>query len=216
MSRTRLLLAAACLSLGSPVLADVVDSAANGFTLKTTLTIQASPADVYRRLLRVGDWWDSAHTYSGDSHNLTIEEKAGGCFCEKTAGQSAVKHMEVVRFDPGKTLVMTGGLGPLQSMGVAAAMTIQISAVEGGTKMEVTYAVGGYFAGGLNTLAVPVDSVFKGQFVRLKNSFELAKPGERPAAAGSHGSTRSGRTAGVSASTTRPATAGKRPRRSWS
>ena len=63
---------------------DVVDSSANGFTLKTTLLISAAPDEVYRLLVHnVGDWWDSAHTYSGDARNLTIDAKPMGCFCEK-------------------------------------------------------------------------------------------------------------------------------------
>jgi len=73
------------------VSAEVIDSASSGFTVKTTLTIGASPDDVYRRLIRnVGDWWDPAHTYSGNSHNLSIEEKPMGCFCEKLPNQGGV------------------------------------------------------------------------------------------------------------------------------
>jgi len=36
---------------------EVADSSANGFTLKARLVIQAAPAEVYRRLIRVADWW---------------------------------------------------------------------------------------------------------------------------------------------------------------
>lgn len=157
--------------------AEVVDSSSNGFTVKTTLAIQATPADVYRRLVHnVGDWWDSEHTYSGNSHNLSIDEKPMGCFCEKLANRGGVRHMEVVRFDPGKTLVMTGGLGPLQSMAASANMTIQLSPAAGATKLEMTFAVTGYAPGGMNTLAAPVDSVLQQQFTRLKNYVEHGDP----------------------------------------
>ena len=163
------------------VWAEVVDSGANGFTVKTTLNIQAAPEDVYRRLIHnVGDWWDSAHTFSHDAHNLSIDEKAPGCFCEKLANGGGVRHMEVVYIDPGKALVMSGGLGPLQSMATAGSLTIQLSAANGGTKLEGTYAVTGYLAGGMNALAAPVDSVIAQQFTRLKNYVEKGKaaPGE--------------------------------------
>ena len=107
---------------------EVLDSSAGGFTVKSTIPIQASPDAVYRALVHdIGQWWDPEHTFSGDSHNLSIEEKPMGCFCEKLPNQGGVRHMEVVRFAPGKTLVMTGALGPLQTMAVAANMTIQIS-----------------------------------------------------------------------------------------
>src|SRR5260370_41131151 len=96
---------------------DVVDSASNGFTVKATLQIQAAPKDVYRQLIHnVGDWWNSAHTYSGDAHNLTIEEKAMGCFCEKLPNEGSVRHMQVVSLMPGKSLGMTEDLGPLHNI----------------------------------------------------------------------------------------------------
>jgi uncharacterized protein YndB with AHSA1/START domain len=158
-----------------------VDSAAGGFTVKSTVAIQAAPDAVYRALVHdVGQWWDAAHTFSGDSHNLSIEEKAMGCFCEKLPNQGGVRHMEVVRFVTGKTLVMTGALGPLQSMAVAANMTIQISAAEGGSKLEATYAVTGYAPGGLNALAGAVDGVLNGQFTRLKSFIEGGDQAPKP------------------------------------
>jgi len=55
--------------------AEVADASVNGFTIKATLSIQASPDDVYRRIVRnVGDWWDPSHTFSGNSRNLTIKK----------------------------------------------------------------------------------------------------------------------------------------------
>lgn len=153
--------------------AAVTDSSPGGFTSKLTLPIQAAPDQVYRALVRnVGDWWDSAHTFSGDAHNLSIEEKPMGCFCEKFPGAGGARHMQVVNFSPGKKLVMLGGLGPLQSLAATGSLTILLAPDENGTKIDVTYAVGGYFAGGLNTLAAPVDGVLTQQFNRLKNYVE--------------------------------------------
>ena len=80
--------------------------------------------------------------------------------------------MEVVYADPNKTLVLTGGLGPLQSMAVTGSMTIQLAAAGEGTKLAVVYAVTGYMPAGLNTLAPPVDSVLTQQFTRLKSLIE--------------------------------------------
>jgi hypothetical protein len=156
---------------------DVVDSAGNGFTIKATVQIQAAPKDVYRQLIHnVGDWWNSAHTYSGDAHNLTIEEKPMGCFCEKLPNDGSVRHMEVVSLFPGKALGMTGALGPLQNIAATGNMRVQLSASEGGTKLEVTYAVTGYLPAGLNTWAAPVNSVLTEQFTRLKNYVEHGNP----------------------------------------
>src|SRR5271170_2727003 len=124
-----------------PVAADVADSAPNGFTSKITLQIQAAPETVYAQLIQVGRWWDSAHTLSGDSKNLSIEEKPGGCFCEKLPNGGAARHLEMAMFSPGKSLVMTGGLGPLLALGATGALSIQLTAAEGGTKLQATYVV---------------------------------------------------------------------------
>jgi hypothetical protein len=152
--------------------ADVVDSSAAGFTVKETINVQAPPQEVYARIFRVGDWWSSAHAFSHDARNLSIEEKAGGCFCEKLPGGGGVKHMEVVNLTPAKTIILHGALGPLQSIAATGSMQIQLSAADGGTKVEVTYAVAGYLAAGLNTWAAPVDGVLKEQFMRLKSLME--------------------------------------------
>ena len=156
--------------------ADVVDSSAGGFVVKETITIQAAPQEVYKRIFRVGEWWSPQHTFSGDAHNLSIEERAGGCFCEKLPTGGSVKHLEVVYQAPGKAVVMHGTLGPLQTMAATGAMEIQLTAMDGGTKLEVSYAVAGYRAAGMNTLAPVVDSVLKEQFTRLKNFTEKGDP----------------------------------------
>jgi len=176
MIRTIVLAIVTCIAGAGLAGAEVIDSSAGGFTVKTTLSIQASPDEVYRRLIHIGDWWDSEHTFSGDAHNLSIEEKAGGCFCEKLPNGGSVRHLEVLFLEPGKTLRMGGGLGPLQGIAASGSMTIKLSPAGAGTKLETTYAVAGYLPSGMNTLAAPVDSVLTSQFTRLKNCVERGDP----------------------------------------
>ena len=160
--------------------AEVADSSANGFTVKITLAIHAAPDEVYRKLIHnVGDWWNPDHTFSRDSHNLTIEEKPMGCFCEKLPNGGGVRHMQVVFLAPGKTLGMIGALGPLQSLAATGSMRSQLSAAEGGKKLEVVYAVTGYLPAGMITWAAPVNSVITEQFTRLKNYVETGEPAAR-------------------------------------
>jgi uncharacterized protein YndB with AHSA1/START domain len=169
--------AAALLLAPNWMAAEVADSSANGFTVKATLHVQAPPDEVYRKFVHnVGDWWDSDHTFSGSSHNLMIEEKPAGCFCEKLPGGGGVRHMEVAYLAPGKQLVLTGALGPLQSLAATGSMTIKFSASDGGTRLEVAYTVAGYLPAGMNTWASPVDDVLKIQFTRLKNFAEHGDP----------------------------------------
>ena len=145
--------------------------------MRITLSIHGTPDDVYRRLVHnVGEWWNPAHTFSGDAHALTIDNRAPGCFCERLPNLGTARHMEVVRASPGEKLVMLGALGPLQPMAVTGAMTIDLSPDAGSTKLVLTYAVGGYFPAGLSTWAAPVDSVLTEQLTRLKNYAEHGDP----------------------------------------
>ncbi len=177
MTNAAVLAAMAFAFLPGASMAEVADSSAGGFTVKITVQIQAVPDDVYRKLVRnVGDWWNSAHTYSQNAHNLSIEDKPAGCFCEKLPNQGGVRHMEVLTVMPGKMLVLAGALGPLQSLAVTGSMTFKFAAAEGGTKLELTYAVAGYLPAGMNTWAAPVDSMLREQVTRLKNYVEGGDP----------------------------------------
>jgi len=163
--------------LAQIAVAEVADSATNGFTVKIATRIHASSAEVYSCLVHnVGDWWNSAHSFSGDAHNLSIDDRPMGCFCEKLAGGGGVRHMEVVFAAPGKVLRMAGGLGPLQGIATAGTMTFALTPAEGETKLELTYAVVGYSAQGMNTWAAPVDMVLTEQVMRLKNYIETGDP----------------------------------------
>jgi hypothetical protein len=151
----------------------VLDSSASGFTVRTTLTINAASTEVYQRLIHnIGEWWNPAHTFSQDAHNLRIEDHPGGCLCEKLPNDGFVRHFELINLAPNKRVVFSGALGPLQSLAATGTMQIQLSAVEGGTKFEVTYTVAGYTANGMNSWAAPVDAVTGEQFTRLKRYVE--------------------------------------------
>ena len=173
------------LLMPGPVPAAVADSSANGFTVRFTLNIMAPPDDVYRKFVHnIGDWWESSHTFSGNAHNLSIDDKPGGCWCEKLSSPGGMhlverygaQHMRVIYAFPGQRLVLSGGLGPLETMAVTGTMTIAFSAADQGTKVDVTYALAGYAPGGMNTLAAPVDGVITTQFTRLKNYVEHGDP----------------------------------------
>ena len=157
---------------------DVLESTPSGFTLKTTVTVAAWRHGVYNTLVTsVGRWWDKEHTYSGDAKNLSINAVPGGCFCEALPPPGGgVQHAMVVLAIPGKTLRMVGGLGPLQESGLAGALTFEFADRGAGTDVTMTYSVGGYRQGGLESLAPLVDSVLGAQLARLKNFAEKGVP----------------------------------------
>ena len=152
--------------------ADVIDRAPTGFTTRTVVTIAAAPDRVYQSLLGIADWWNPEHTYSGKSANLRLDAKPGGCFCETLPNGGGIEHAVVVYVDPGRVLRLRGALGPLQQLGVAGSLTWTLEAAGTGTTATVTYAVGGYAAGGLDGLATIVDEVIADQLRRLKSAIE--------------------------------------------
>lgn len=157
-----------------------MDSSATGFTVRTTLNIQAAPGDVYRRLVHnIGDWWNPAHTFSGDAHNLSIEEKAMGCFCEKLPGWRRGPPPRG-RLRGARQATRALRRSRLQGIAATGSMILQFSGAEAGSKLDMTYAVTGYLPAGLNTWAAPVDTVLKEQFTRLKNYIEHGNPAPKP------------------------------------
>ena len=156
--------------------ADVVDVSAAGFTLRTAIEVQAPAARVFDTIVNVGGWWDGEHTYSGDAKNLSIEARAGGCFCERLSDGGSISHMTVVYAAPGRTLRLAGGLGPLQELAVTGVMTWALSDTPAGTRIEMTYAVGGYApgTGRLQQLAPLVNGVIDAQVQRLRAALAQA------------------------------------------
>lgn len=56
--------------------AEVKDSAAHGFTVRSAVDVEASPGTVWAKLIHdVGRWWDSNHTFSLDAANLSIDAR---------------------------------------------------------------------------------------------------------------------------------------------
>jgi uncharacterized protein YndB with AHSA1/START domain len=168
------LIAAAVLTLIPAVTrAEVVDRGPNGFTVNTVVTIASSPDRAFLALTEdIGEWWDPMHTWSGDAGNLWLTPNPGGCFCETLANSGGVAHAIVNHVVPGELLRMTGALGPLQEHAVIGTLTWQFAPAGQGTTATVTYRVAGYFPGGLDKLAVPVDEVVGGQLKRLKAYLE--------------------------------------------
>jgi uncharacterized protein YndB with AHSA1/START domain len=158
----------------------VADSSDLGFTVNLQVTVPAPPDKAYQALVNsIGRWWNSEHSFSGDAKNMYIENRAGGCFCEKLQGGGSVQHMRVVFADPGKTLRLTGGLGPLQTMAVSGSMSWNFAAGEKGTLVTMNYAVGGYLPGGLGALSGPVNEVLSEQMTRYKAFVDAGQSGAK-------------------------------------
>lgn len=154
--------------------AGVDDAGATGFAISESADIAASPDQVYQALIQPSRWWSPDHTYSQDAANLTLDAKAGGCWCESLPGGGSVQHMVVVNAMPGKLIRLRGALGPLQSMAVEGAMTFALKGDGGLTHLTASYAVGGYSKTGFTEIAVTVDRVFGEQIERLQRFIEAS------------------------------------------
>lgn len=170
MAGTALLLA----TTGSPAAVRQVGPA--GFTVRHEAVLTAPPAKVYEALLAVGTWWNPQHSYSKDSRNLSIDPRPGGCFCERLKDGGGVEHLRVVFAQPGAFLRMTGGLGPLQGSGVSGSLTVAVKAAEAGTKLELTYDVGGHLEMGFEKMAPMVDGMLQDQVERLRSLVDTGSP----------------------------------------
>lgn len=169
-------------SVSMPARAEIVSAGPAGFNLRMVADVPNPVPVVWASLADIGKWWDPEHTYSGDSRNLTLEPFVRGCFCEKLSLYAGIEHATVIYAQPAKTLRLSGALGPLQEFGVSGVMTWNIEPAGGGSRITLTYNVGGYADRPLADWAPIVDEVLSGQLKRLvryitQGNPEAPKPG---------------------------------------
>lgn len=141
-----------------------------GFIVENQISTDKTPTKVWLALTRnVDSWWPKDHTWWEGV--LSIEAKAGGCFCEVSETKSA-EHMRISFVEPNKLLRMSGGLGPLQGMGMFGALDWQIRAVDGGSEVTLSYKVSGVNPDGYAQLAPIVAQVQGIQLNGLKSFLE--------------------------------------------
>lgn len=170
------LIGAAAMTAQAPAYAKVVELESNAFVTRDSKTVAADERAVWLALTTPGDWWNKAHTFSGDPANMMLTPQAGGCFCEripekdtsKVIGMSgSVQHMSVILAIPDQALRLQGALGPLQSEPVDGVLTITLAKADEGTKVTFEYAVGGYMRFEVPVIAKAVDGVMSLQLAGL-------------------------------------------------
>jgi hypothetical protein len=143
--------------------AEVSQASPSGFIVTERREVSAAPASLVKAMEHVADWWGDTHTYSERAANLSLEARAGGCFCERWADGS-VEHARVIYAAPG-IVRLSGALGPLQGLAVSGVLTFAIQAPEGGARdssknlLVVTYRIGGGEAADMQRLPAMVDAM---------------------------------------------------------
>lgn len=178
MSRSagRLALALAVALAAAVAQAETTQVSPNGFTSTFREEVKAGTEEVWKAIAQLPRWWSDQHTWSGKASNMTLELRAGGCWCESWDGGQSVQHGQVLLLQPGRVIRLAAALGPLQELPAQGVLTLVTSAQEGRTFLRMTYRVGGPPDIGLDKLAPAVDQVMGQQFRRLKSMIETGKP----------------------------------------
>lgn len=176
-----------------PLHAEVVETAADRFVTRDSASVKATPLATWLALTKPGEWWNPAHSWSGDARNMMLTPQGGGCFCERipvgdsgnsSAMEGSARHAEVLQAFPMKVLRMRGGFGPLQGEPANGVLTITLKEVPGGTRILWEYNVGGPMRYKIAEIASAVDGVMSEQLKRLQVHLgALAEDGGEAAAA---------------------------------
>lgn len=171
----RVLLALPTLFLATPASASVLSASDNGFEVQQTVNLVVPQSEAYNSFGRIGQWWNSEHSYSGDASRMTLPLRAGSCFCETLDNGGGIEHMRVTFVQPGDRVLMTGSLGPLLYEATAGVMDVKFERIAGGTRVTMNYRVAGFAKGGAAAMAPLVDQVLGDQMKRYR-TFAAAAP----------------------------------------
>lgn len=166
----------AALASSAPARAEIVNAGPSGFNVRQVAEVPNPAPVVWAALTDIGKWWDPEHTYSGDARNLSLDPTVRGCFCEKLGLYAGIEHARVIYAQPAKTLRLSGALGPLQEFGLSGAMTWNIEPAGGGSKITLTYSVGGVADRPLADWAPLVDEMLGAQLKRLARYVSQGSP----------------------------------------
>ncbi|MBA18024.1 MAG: ATPase [Sphingomonas sp.] len=174
--RAGVALAVAMATLAPSARAEVVSASANGFMVRHSVEVATSPEQVWETLVQPAQWWQSSHTLSGSSANLTLDLRPGGCWCEALTGGGGIEHLRVLAVVPNQLLRFAGALGPLQQYPVRGVLDFVLTPIPGAgrTRITLTYSVSDGGTGSVEGMAGPVDSVLGTQLDSLKSAAEAA------------------------------------------
>ena len=170
-----LLLITLCFTTSIYAEPEVLHTSEHGFIVVNKQVIKADKMVVWQALVDdVDSWWPKDHSWWKGT--FSIDKYAGGCFCERSGDRSA-EHMRISFVDPGNTLRMTGGLGPLQKMGMYGALDWQFDQTEKETTVTLSYAVSGVSQSGYESLA-PIVAKVQGQQLEALVNYLLPQTGD--------------------------------------
>ncbi|MFT3805626.1 hypothetical protein [Arenimonas sp.] len=159
-------------SIALPASSAVKSSDASSFVVTQSYEVKTDATTAYAALIEPRRWWSSQHSWSGDAKNLSLDARAGGCWCERWNGGEA-EHARVIFVVKDKQLRTSGGFGPMQAMALNAVLDVDLTTTANGTRIDVAYTVNGTPASNLDKLAPAVDGVLAEQFGRLQSLLDM-------------------------------------------
>jgi len=152
----------------TPAAAEVVSAGPNGFEVRHSVNLVIPQQKAFEAFSEIQNWWSKDHTYSGNAANLSLQLRAGGCFCERLDNGGGIEHLRVTYVQPGERAVLTGALGPLLYEAAAGVMDVKVERIAGGSRITMDYRAAGFAKGGAAELAPIVDKVLGDQMKRLR------------------------------------------------
>lgn len=143
--------------------AEVVERSANRFVLRYAVPVDATAHDIRMALVDLPVWWDSAHTYSGDAANLSLDLSPGGCWCERLANGSDFDHARTVLVDEDGAR-FAAPFGPLRGHTERADLAVSWPLVSGYRQLTWDFVIEGE---GIGAMADGVDAVMAAGFARF-------------------------------------------------
>lgn len=157
-----ILIAAALVLTAQPAAAEVVARSENGFTLRFVAQVAADADRIPASLEALPQWWDGAHSYTGEAANLSLDLKPGGCWCEKMPDGTNFDHGRTTSVEPDRML-FHAPFGPLRGRTTRADLEMTWEPGTEGLTLVWTMTVEG---AGVGAMADPVDGVMGAGFRR--------------------------------------------------
>jgi len=156
------------LLIATPASAAVLNADDHGFEIQQSVNLVVPQPEAYAAFARIGLWWNSEHSYSGDARRMTLQLRSGGCFCESLDNGGGIEHMRVTFVQPGERVVLTGSLGPLLYEATTGVMDVKVERIAGGSRVTMNYRAAGFAKGGAAAMAPLVDQVLGDQLKRYR------------------------------------------------
>lgn len=178
MGRIRTLafaLAAAATLIAGPSAAEIIERSEDHFVLRFGAPVEATLDTLNSAVADIDQWWDPAHTYSGDAANLSLSLEPGSCFCERLGNGTTFQHGRVEAHEPKTGVLLRAPLGPLNGRTTVADWTLrwEEDADSMGRDLGMTYVVRGQ---GIGAFADAVNGVMATQWRRLVDHVETREP----------------------------------------